>query len=243
MALINLGLIAIYKFVNYAMANLFWDIFILPVILNPIFHLFLWLIRFLSLLWFSELANAAIAYRNFKPPNTVSISYTISAFANIFVVQMSYVCTAELLLWLNAWPPLCYTIYFLMNAELNSLYCFDYIWIARELGVTQKLTMIERRWAYHLGFGFLLTLPISLCSPIVSGSIFGILFPFFIISSVLTDATGPEMCASKESGCRASKIPLIPIFCTTQLISKRFSRFFTSGLSRLLGGELRKVDD
>lgn len=234
MTLINSALIALYILVNYGMKNLFQQIYIL-MILNALFPLFLCLIRFLSLLWFSELANAAIAYRKFKPTNTLPFSKTVSAFANLFVVQMSYVCMAELLLRLNIWSSILNTVYFLMIAELNSLYCFDYIWMARELGVTQKLTMIERRWAYHLGFGFLLTLPMAFCSPIVNGFIFGLLFPFFIISSVLTDATGVEMCAAK--GSNSSKIPQLPIFCLTQLISKHFSRFFAFGLSHLLGGD------
>jgi hypothetical protein len=67
------------------------------------------------------------------------------------------------------------------------------MWLSKGIFMNARLQHIERHWAYHLGFGSLLTLLTSLSQSFLFNScVFGALFPFFIISSFLVENDHPE---------------------------------------------------
>ena len=67
---------------------------------------------------------------------------------------------------------------------LNALYSFEYKWYNQGLELHKRLSFIESHWPYFLGFGMPLALITSYPeSQVVSGCVFSILFPLFLVSA------------------------------------------------------------
>jgi len=69
---------------------------------------------------------------------------------------------------------------------LNSLYVFEYILLQKYIrNYKSILSFIELKFFYFLGFGFLLTILINIINSVtINSTIFLILFPFFLITSI-----------------------------------------------------------
>ena len=196
----------------YSMLGYFRDILILPIFV---------VIRLVSAFWFSDIANAAYRFRNLKAPKNDAANVNIS----IVAADLIHSVLAELLVLLQAQlfstlpvPIVADAAAFVYMSLLHSLYSFEYGWILRNISMKQRHERVERHWPYHLGFGTALTLATSLTSNfVVNSCIFGTLFPFFIVSSTLSDVSAD----SAPSG-----IPIVNFFYIAERLTAKISSVF-----------------
>jgi len=139
--------------------------------------------KFVNAIWFADIADTA--FRQSGPDsrprtmNTISIAIADTLFTvfveTIFLVQAK-VC-------LTFVPVLGSFINFFHMCLLHALYCFEYKWFNQGLELHKRLSFIEINWPYFLGFGLPLAVITSWPSSlVVSGCVFSIFFPLFIVS-------------------------------------------------------------
>lgn len=139
--------------------------------------------KFVNAIWFADIADSA--FRHSGPDsrprtmNTISIAIADTVFSvfveTIFLVQAK-VC-------LTFVPILGSFINFFHLCLLHALYCFEYKWFNQGLELHKRLSFIEINWPYFLGFGLPLAVITSWpSSHVVSGCVFSIFFPLFIVS-------------------------------------------------------------
>jgi len=147
---------------------------------------FFLLSKFVNAIWFADIADTA--YRNAGPAerprmmNTISVAIADTVFTiiieTIFLFQAKAFC-----LILTPFTLMGNLVNFLHLCLLHSLYCFEYKWFNQGLELHKRLDFIETNWPYFLGFGLPLAAITSYFpSVVVSGCVFAIFFPFFIVS-------------------------------------------------------------
>jgi len=181
--------------------------------LLPIFLL----IRLSSTLWFADIAGAALKYRavsirKFPDPSRAASDFVHAIFAElIFLLQALLISSVPI-------PYISKAIGFICMAMLHSLYSFDYIWMANGISLNSRIALLERRWPYHLGFGTILTIATSISQNfIINGCIFGMLFPFFIVSSSLSEA------ALNSYLVNQAQIPPLRLHYLAQILTNKLS--------------------
>ncbi|KAL3083178.1 hypothetical protein niasHS_010980 [Heterodera schachtii] len=186
------------------------------LLLVPIFGT----VRLLSILWFADVASAALKYRGQFGQKITDLSHAASDFVHAIFLELIFLLQAMFIISIEV-PILSNCLGFVYMSLLHSLYSFDYIWMSNGVTLNSRLALIERRWPFHLGFGTILTLATSFSDNFfINGCIFGALFPFFIISSCLTDTNrSTDLSLKMNFTALLSK----PCFHTFPSCSKRFS--------------------
>lgn len=173
-------------------------------------------LRCLSTLWFADVANAALRYRGLSGGKLPIFSRAASDFLHTIIVELIFLGQVMAIYAINI-AIVSSFFGFIYMSLLNSLYSFDYIWMARGLTMTSRLSFIERRWPFHLGFGTLLTFATSISeSFVINGLIFGALFPFFIVSSFLANST-------KATSDLSTNISPMPFYSVALTITNKIS--------------------
>uniref|UniRef100_D3TNF1 p53-mediated apoptosis protein EI24/PIG8 n=1 Tax=Glossina morsitans morsitans TaxID=37546 RepID=D3TNF1_GLOMM len=163
----------IWGWLQSILSIIFGMMWVLPIFL---------LSKFVSSLWFADIANEAYKIRKGKPQLIPSLSKLIADFLFSLVVQALFLIQSMLV----SLIPITFvgnSLCFLHLCMLYSLYCFEYKWINMGWELHRRLSYIEMNWPYFLGFGIPLTFVTNMTNSLIASScIFSIFFPLFILS-------------------------------------------------------------
>jgi len=152
----------------------FGAVWVLPIFL---------LSKIINSLWFQDIADIAYKQKKGDPQQLTRISKVIADFSFSLVVQFLFLIQSYLVSMVPS--TILSTILSIVHLSLlYSLYSFEYKWCNMGMELNSRLSIIENCWPYFLGFGLPLAVITSLPeSYIISGCLFSILFPMFIISA------------------------------------------------------------
>ncbi|XP_025420841.1 etoposide-induced protein 2.4 homolog isoform X1 [Sipha flava] len=152
----------------------FGAVWVLPIFL---------LSKIINSLWFQDIADIAYKQKKGDPQQLSRISKVIADFSFSLVVQFLFLIQSYLVSMVPS--TILSTVLSTVHLSLlYSLYSFEYKWCNMGIELNSRLSIIENCWPYFLGFGLPLAVITSLPeSYIISGCLFSILFPVFIISA------------------------------------------------------------
>lgn len=134
-------------------------------------------------LWFQDIADSAYRHTRGRPQLLSSFGKLIADTTFSFLIEAAFLIQTQLISYFPV-APFGYLFALLHNCMLYSLYSFEYKMYNMGWELHKRLHFIEANWPYFIGFGLPLAVLTSLTSSyIISGCIFSILFPLFIISA------------------------------------------------------------
>lgn len=224
-------LIYMFQTVSYFLINALWTL--------PLFIIS----RIVNALWFQDIANAS-GRRFFgvnvsqsgstpstsataaHPYHPVSLSRNVADFILTILLETIFLVQSSLVVYVIPLPFIPQCFLFVHLCLLYSLYAFEYAWMSQGVELSRRLDQIETYWIYYLGFGSPLAIA-TLWHPsyIVSGCLFGALFPLFIISSFASRRlTLHDKIDAGKIGYFKLKLFLPSVFAANQLSLTFFRR-------------------
>jgi len=191
----------------------FGSLWVLPLFL---------LSRAVNNIWFEDIGSLAYRYSIGRPKGIPSLSNFVADYVFSYIIQALFLIQATLVSQIPlAW--VADALYLFHMCLLTSLYAFDYKWVQMGWPLHQRLTHLETNWPYFVGFGLPLTLLTWWPGEFfISGCVFSILFPIFIISG---NEAEPDTHASNSRN-RDNGVRRLQLFSFVVAISNAFFNKF-----------------
>ncbi|CUA68216.1 Etoposide-induced protein 2,4 homolog [Bos taurus] [Rhizoctonia solani] len=79
------------------------------------------------------------------------------------------------------------TAAFIFVCWIDAFYCFEFVWIARGMKLSERVRYEEERWAYFLAFGLPSTAMCMSGSSLANAAVFALVYPAYIIMAMYTN--------------------------------------------------------